>query len=639
MNLAMALCYFVAARLGLMMALEPGVVTAVWPPSGIALAGLLLFGFRILPGIWFGCFAIHYYAFVVADPSDPLISVILGGAVISTGNTLAACLGCLLIKYFSSSANFLRSISNTIKFIIISAPLSCIVAASVGITTLLIGGSVQPQNFWEYWLTWWLGDTTGVILFTPLILAYWYKPALKYSNKDKIGITVLLLLLIVLSEAVFIGFFIPLTEYPFSFLPLSVLVFSAYLYGPRGATLGCFLLGVIAVIGTVLGNGPFALTELNSGLLMLQTYLAVAVTCSLVLATVNEEMAVTAEALKETAAKADEANRAKSSFLANMSHEIRTPVSVILGYSELLGDESLTANSRNEYIETIQRNSKYLVQLISDVLDISKIEAQQLEINKETFNLSMEISQVLLTFQKSIEDKNLTLTIEHKGLFPEFITTDALLLRQILVNLISNAIKFSNKGTIKLTIGLTPPPSGDSPGKLQFKVIDTGKGIHRSNQKKIFTLFSQEDSSISRKYGGTGLGLHLSRQLIRALGGEIELTSSVEGKGSEFTFTIDPGYMSGIRSEQLSYDLSTYAEIETRVPLKLDLELEDVNILIIDDNKEILTFVENILCRRGARISIALSGEEGVKKALKNPFDAILMDLPNAGPRWLHGFV
>jgi signal transduction histidine kinase/predicted hydrocarbon binding protein/ActR/RegA family two-component response regulator len=320
---------------------------------------------------------------------------------------------------------------------------------------------------------------------------------------------------------------------------------------------------------------------------------------------------------------ADAANRAKSAFLANISHEIRTPMTAILGFSDiLLGDT--TRQEANEAARVIKRNGEYLLAIINDLLDLSKIETGKFEIMPAICSPGQIVSDVLSTMKVCADAKGLALSLDYEGDIPENILTDPLSLRQILVNLIGNAIKFTEIGCVRIVLHCVA--GADNQSKLNFDVIDTGIGMSEQQIDVLFQPFSQADTSTCRRFGGTGLGLAISRRLAVMLGGDITV-HSVPGKGSKFSVTIDTGPLDGIKLVDRPCQVaqpSSQALIE-------EINLNCRILLAEDgpDNQRLITF---ILRKAGADVTVAENGQEAVNLALEAqrnncPFDVVLMDM------------
>ncbi len=327
--------------------------------------------------------------------------------------------------------------------------------------------------------------------------------------------------------------------------------------------------------------------------------------------------------VEKARSEAERANKAKSEFLANMSHEIRTPISIILGFI----DKLLLTDQKPEEIEsslnTIARNARNLKELIDGILDISKIEAGQLQIEKSRVNLHDLINEVYGTVVEKAREKKLNFKIYADTPVAKIIETDQLRLKQILINVISNAIKFTPSGHVFVRLRMVQCDEGA--GRLQFIVSDTGIGLSSEGKSRLFLPFAQADSTTARSFGGSGLGLALSRNLARALGGDIVLAASNLNLGSMFVVSIDPGK---IDENELLADipvieskLSTY-----KSPAKLD-NLEGIKVLIVEDVEENRDLCVHFIGLAGAEIQVAVDGYDALEKAPQFKPDVILMDI------------
>ncbi len=324
--------------------------------------------------------------------------------------------------------------------------------------------------------------------------------------------------------------------------------------------------------------------------------------------------------LKNAKEQADVASSTKSAFLANMSHEIRTPLGAILSFSELLLGQELKGEERVRGAEVIRRNGFLLSNIINDILDLSKVEAGKLDIERVAVHFDEVVSEIKSLLNLKATEKGIRLTVTADGAIPDVIVTDPLRLRQILLNIVGNAIKFTQQGSVDIKISLVSENSGAP--KLRFLIKDTGEGIKPGHAKKLFEPFSQEDVSTTRKYGGTGLGLVLSRKLANSLGGDVELLASSPDEGSTFSITIDPGDL-----KKVIFQNFETRRLNAAPDIGITVDFSRVKILLVDDSLDNQLIVTHLLRSTGAKIDTANNGREGVDKAKQNNYDIILMDL------------
>ncbi|MCH8042526.1 MAG: PAS domain S-box protein [Planctomycetes bacterium] len=351
------------------------------------------------------------------------------------------------------------------------------------------------------------------------------------------------------------------------------------------------------------------------------------------LAAYAEETAAINEALTQACLEAEAATVAKTNFLANMSHEIRTPMTAIVGYAEqLLIQEGIdnAPSERTEAFETILRNGRQLLQLINDILDISKIESGKLQIERVDCTPWDIVTDVVDTMRGRAKEKGLRLIVGARGKLPRTIQTDPTRLRQILVNLVGNAVKFTSSGQIEIVVQLDTETQPETP-LLKFDVVDTGIGIAPEQLEHIIEPFSQADATTTRKYGGTGLGLAIVKRLVGNLGGALTVQSE-PGRGSTFTATIATGPLSGV--DMVDVSDAAFDTIARAASLGLVISPPTLNgrVLLAEDGLDNQRLIALILRKAGAEVSVADDGQEAFDVALaaldeKNPFDVILMDM------------
>ena len=337
----------------------------------------------------------------------------------------------------------------------------------------------------------------------------------------------------------------------------------------------------------------------------------------------RDELRASNEQLATARDAAEAANESKSAFLANISHEIRTPLTSILGFAELIGDPDRLASDHADSIETIQRNGACLLQILDDILDLSKIEAGKMAVERIPCDPVAVARDVVSLMQVQARRKDLDLRFERDGAVPATIESDPTRLRQILMNLIGNAIKFTDEGSVQVVTRVAAPADGGA-WQLQYDVIDTGMGLSLDEIDGLFKPFVQGDISMTRTFGGAGLGLTISRRLARALGGDITVESRL-GEGSTFRATVSTGALDGAAKE----DDAEAARAPTRGGLRPEAEplRLDARILLAEDGPDNQRLISAILRRAGADVTVAENGKIAVDKVLAEPFDLIVMDM------------
>ncbi len=359
---------------------------------------------------------------------------------------------------------------------------------------------------------------------------------------------------------------------------------------------------IVTIRGLALGGAAFLIT--------------VVLISSTLIALMRAEVRQHAETeLKLKAAKsaADEANRAKGDFIAVMSHEIRTPLNAVMGFANLLADTKLDDAQRG-YLSTITGEGARLSSLINDILDLSKIEEGRLVLERLPFAPAEIAAEVLRLLAARALERKVELRFEAQLAGPLMISGDPLRFRQVLVNLVDNAIKFTPEGTVTVFLRWHPPETAGQPGKLSVRVRDTGIGIAPEKRSGLFRMFVQADASTTRRYGGTGLGLAICQRLVGLMGGQIELTSEL-GHGSEFFFHL-PAMAVAVPDEVTSAPAVPHGDLAT-----------PPRILIVDDMETNRFLLEVFLGSHGFQADLASGGAEAVQRARANHYDAILMDL------------
>jgi len=313
------------------------------------------------------------------------------------------------------------------------------------------------------------------------------------------------------------------------------------------------------------------------------------------------------------------ANQAKSAFIANMSHEMRTPLTAIIGFGDFILDDSFTMEDRKNAAQTVSRNGHHLLTIINDILDMSKMEAGKLEVEKIPMSPFHLIADVASLINMQARDKDLQLEVRYEYPLPSLIISDATRLKQILLNLCANAVKFTTEGSVQIGIGCNADKQ-----QMEFRVMDTGIGLSASAQQNLFGAFNQADSSTTRKFGGTGLGLFISKRLAQLLGGDIQVESE-EGIGSTFTVTIDSGPLDDVPFILNEAAAGQIEEAPTIQHAKPNLQGK---VLLAEDTLDNQRLISMYLRRAGITdITIVENGKLAVEHALATIYDLILMDM------------
>jgi signal transduction histidine kinase len=505
-----------------------GFATLVWAPSGLALATLLILGPGLWPGVFIGAFLANLLT------GAPAI-VALG---IGAGNTLEPVLAVYALRQIPGFQVSLERLADVIGLIVLAAGLSTMVSATIGVTSLYLGGIASSGQLGDTWRAWWLGDLIGDLLVAPFLLVWAGGPQKRDDPKRPVETLALAIAVIAASLLIFGGAAgIPTSTGKFAqaymFFPL--LIWAAIRFGQRGGITTAFTVSVIAIWGTALGHGPFVRPALHQSLIALQAFMGIATATFLVLGASISERRRAEEEMQLAHTRAAEANRAKAEFLAVMSHELRTPLNAISGYVDMLslGVDGALSDKQRSSLTRIQLNQQHLLSLIDDVLSFAKIEAGRLNLDVRRVRVQDVVTTLEALVRPELQKKDLIFSCEpcEDSLS---VRADPEKLRQILLNFLANAIKFTpERGRISV--------GADHRDKLvRIWVSDTGIGIPSDQIPHVFEPFFQVEQGTTRRYPGIGLGLAIARDLAHAMDGELRLESTA-GEGTTVSLLLPPG--------------------------------------------------------------------------------------------------
>jgi signal transduction histidine kinase/CheY-like chemotaxis protein len=591
----LAFVYFVAGKLSLKLALINVSASPVWPPAGIALAALLFLGYRAWPGVFIGAVLVN-----ITTTGGFWTSLGIG-----TGNTLEALSAAWLINRFADGTRVFDRPQNVFKFGA-AAILSALISPSIGVTSLALRGFAPWQNYSAIWNTWWLGDASGELIVAPLILLWGVAVPRKWTTPQLVEVSVLLLLLIGLAEIAF-GGWLPTSvkNYPVSFICGPVVLWTAFRFTSRETATGIFILSAVALWGTLHGYGPFRFPSENQSLVTLETWSGVLAITAMALAAAMAEHRRAQAALEQQKSQVEAANRTKDNFLAMLSHELRTPLTPVLAAVESLERELLSPDDSKAALAMIRRNVELESQLIDDLLDLTRIAKNKLQLKFDPLDAHEIIRNVAEICRPEADARQLHLHLQLRA-GAHFVSADATKFQQIIWNLLKNAIKFTAEHG-DITISSTNP----EPRVLTVIVSDTGIGIEADIMDRIFNPFEQGEHSFQHRYGGLGLGLAISKSLAQAHGGTLTAQSQGRGRGSTFVLT-----MNTVAPPQ------RVAE-EVEVPSGP----RSLRILLVEDHQDTCLALEKLLVRRGHLVAATHNMRSAMEAAARNPFDLLISDI------------
>ena len=625
--LVVGVSYFLISEFGAEFLIFQEGGSPVWPGSGIALAAVLLLGYPMGIAVVFGNVLVNFYE-TGWSPADLLMNFNF-----TLGNTLETLSAAYFVHKFSINFRWFSRVKDVIYFVIFAGLISPMFSATFGATTIWLLGRIPLNVYPSLWVTWWIGDVMGILLFAPVLLVFGqgFQEFLQKSQQRWMEGLVFLFLTLVTCQMAF------LKGYPVEYMLLPLLVWTVFRFGQWSATLLLFIGSMLAILATANNLGPFVREDLNESLILLQSFVGVFSLTTLTLSAVICENEQAQQRLEKANLQLQHLDRLKDEFLANTSHELRTPLNGIIGIAESLIDGAtgeLPVPTRAN-LAMISSSGRRLSNLVNDLLDFSKLKHKTLDLQLKPIDLR-SLGEIVFTLSLPlVGNKNLNLVNTIPEDLPA-VTGDENRLQQILHNLVGNAIKFTETGTIEISAqrisgyDSLEPLTAES-HQVEITITDTGIGIAEDKLERIFESFEQAEGSTGRMYGGTGVGLAIAKQLVELHGGQIWVNSRL-GEGSKFSFTLP---LAGEKAENSSETLPLLKQFATAdltpeplQPRVIASHQGSAKLLIVDDEPINLQVLVNMLSLQNYTVIQANNGIDALE-LLKKGFkpDLVLLDV------------
>jgi signal transduction histidine kinase/ActR/RegA family two-component response regulator len=601
------LAYALTAKVGLGLSAVNHFATLIWPPSGIALACLLLYGYELWPAVMLAAFLINLS--LGAPPP-----VALG---IAAGNTLQPLAGAYFLREYIGFNPMFSRLQDSFGFIL-TAFLTTLIASTVGSISLYIGGDLTSATFTQTWTAWWVGDSLGILIVGAFAVRWLYRPLFHKTSRELIEGVILFSSLVIISALIFWTPLSSIGNLPLVYILFIPLIWAALRTGPRGITFALLLTSAVAIASLYYNGSILPLVGGNNELFLLQIFIGTIAVIFLLFTSIVEERKEAVVALRDHIHKLEEAlqqirtqDEAKNDFIATLGHELRNPLSPIISSAELMAQDSAQPVDQ-KLVDVIHSHARMMARLLDDLLDVSRITRKKFVLQKEVVELQAVVRHSCETVQAFIKNNGHTLTIAMPET-PIVLSADPVRLEQIFTNLLFNAAKYTEAGG---HISLTIAPEHHT---LHISIKDTGVGIEKDMLSRIFEPFVQVHTPKDRVGSGLGIGLSLTKRLVELHGGTIRAESDGQGKGSGFFIDLPlPQHI------QLPL-LNTANPIHRQ--LNKNILPAHPKILVVDDNEAAAQGLGLLLEHAGHKVQLAYDGPNALRMIKEFLPHVVLLDI------------